>query len=49
MDMLDNSKLIRWFTTNPSIVHPKLEPIPVGIRCVEKKTDYINLFENAVK
>ena len=47
--MLDSPKLVRWFTTNPSTVHPKLEPIPVGIKGVAKNTDYIHRFEEALR
>ena len=35
--MLDYPKLIRWFATNPDIVHDKLEPIPIGLENIHYK------------
>lgn len=31
MNLLEDNRLIRWFAQNPSIVHSKLEPIPIGL------------------
>jgi hypothetical protein len=30
--LLQSSKLIKWYTKNPSIVHDKIKPIPIGIK-----------------
>ena len=29
--MLESPLLVKWFVQNPSMVHPKLIPIPVGL------------------
>jgi hypothetical protein len=29
--LLEDAKLIAWFTVNPDIVHPKIIPIPLGL------------------
>ena len=31
IDLLENPQLIKWFGMNCHIVHPKLQPIPIGI------------------
>ena len=31
-ELLSSPRLIRWFAQNPGIVHPKLEPMPLGIK-----------------
>lgn len=30
--LLNSNKLIRWYTKNPSIEHPKIKPIPIGLK-----------------
>ena len=31
IQMLDNPLLIKWFVMNPSMAHPKLVPVPIGL------------------
>jgi hypothetical protein len=31
LDLLEDSRLIKWFGMNVDIIHPKLQPIPIGI------------------
>ena len=30
--MLDNPLLVKWFVLNPSMAHPKLVPVPIGLQ-----------------